>query len=114
MVRNQQLLHFNIEETIRLRREADRLLARLEADRQTSEQVNAEIGKHDAMRSITGRSAIERAIDMTRGMIRDMDHLLEEAAEQLGGLDNGVNGQHETHHDRRNSGICEAHLVESS
>jgi hypothetical protein len=81
MVRNQRPFHIDINETIRLRHEAAGLLLRLEANQRANEQVCAEIGKRDAMRCITGRSAIERAIETTRGMIRDMDHLLSRFAE---------------------------------
>lgn len=100
MVRNHRPLDIDINQTLRLRREAAGLLRRLQANQQSNEQVCAEIGKRDAMRSVTGCSAIERAIETTRGMIRDMDHLLREFADEFGEapVDPSSTADEHTHH----------------
>jgi hypothetical protein len=59
-----------------VRSEADELLRRLLADRQSSEARLAEQGKADAIKAMTGISALERAIRDTRSMIREMDALI--------------------------------------
>jgi hypothetical protein len=59
-----------------LRRQADDLLQRLMADRETSEQRLAVSGKRDPLKTVTGSTAIERAIQDTRGMIAEMDLML--------------------------------------
>ena len=59
-----------------LRRQANDLLQRLLADRDTSEQRLAISGKRDPLKTVTGSTAIERAIQDTRGMIAEMDLIL--------------------------------------
>ncbi len=56
-----------------LRNEAARLLEQLRANRADSEQRLAELGQRDAVKLVTGRSAIERAIDTTRELIAAAD-----------------------------------------
>lgn len=68
-----------------LRTQADALLQRLLADRETSEQRLAAAGKRDPLKTVTGSTALERAILATRGMIAEMDLML--AASE----NNGVN-----------------------
>jgi len=84
MVKNQQTLPIDVDQAFRLRTEAAGLLQRLEESQRASEQICAEAGKRDAMRFVTGCTAIEHAIEATRAMIRRMDHLLQEAEEQFG------------------------------
>lgn len=97
MVRNQRPIHTDINQTMRLRREAACLLRRLQANQQAHEQFCADTGKRDAMRFITGCSAIERAIETTRGMIRSIDDLLQEVADQLGDPDCDFTANHVEH-----------------
>lgn len=75
-------------ETLRVRNEADGLLQRLLSDRQASEQRLAEAGKRDLIKSVTGASSLERAIQQTREMILNMDDLLAQMNLELGrGMD---------------------------
>jgi hypothetical protein len=66
-----------------LRREAHQLLNRLVASREVTERRLQETGRRDPLRTVTGTTAIERAIACTRNMIADMDVLLAE-------LDHGI------------------------
>ena len=66
-----------------LRQQADDLLQRLLADRDTSEQRLAVSGKRDPLKTVTGFTAIERAIQDTRGIIAEMDLI-------LAGIDSGT------------------------
>ncbi len=69
--------------TFQLRRQADELLQRLIVGREQSEQRLMECGRRDAIKCVTGRSAIDEAIETTRSMIREMDAMLEEMNTQL-------------------------------
>lgn len=82
MVRNQHRLgSLHVHEARRLRSEADELLQRLLDNRNASERRHAEAGWRDAMKYITGRSALEEAICTTRDMITHMDALLSDLNE---------------------------------
>jgi hypothetical protein len=94
MVKNLQRVNIDINHAVLLRREAVGLLRRLEKNREAAERVCAETGKRDAMRFVTGCSAIERAIETTRGMIRNMDHLLEDIAETYGDTEGDLTSNH--------------------
>ena len=63
---------------VEARDKANRLLRRLLADRQASEQRFAEAGKCDPIKYMTGISSLDRAIDSTRAMIEHIDDLLSE------------------------------------
>lgn len=67
----------------RLRDEADRLLQRLLATRRMSEERYAEAGRRDPMKSVTGRSCLDEAVEDTRRMIQEMDALLEQLNHEL-------------------------------
>lgn len=58
------------------RDEADRLLRRLISDRHLSEQRCAVAGRHDPLKKLRGRSALDQAIASTREIIERMDDLL--------------------------------------
>lgn len=60
------------------RDEADVLLHHLLHDRCRTEQRLSATGKIDPLRSLTGKSALDRAITSARALIRDMDGLIEE------------------------------------
>lgn len=66
-------------EAARLRRQADALLQQLVSGREQCEQRLADTGRRDAIKCVTGRSALDDAIATTRTMIEDMDNLLYEA-----------------------------------
>ena len=66
------------QQTQHLRRQADALLQHLIEGKNHCDRRLAELGQRDAMKFVTGRSAIEDAIATTRNMIRDMDALLEQ------------------------------------
>lgn len=63
-------------ETKLLRRQADALLIRLLENRDSIEQRILESGRCDPMKTITGRSAMDNAIDDMRDLISLADHLL--------------------------------------
>lgn len=73
----------NAEGTRQLRREADLLLQRLIAGHQQCERRAAETGRHDAIKCITGRSALENAIHTTKAMIHDMDAMLDDLNNEI-------------------------------
>ena len=77
----------SLSEAAQLRRQAGDLLARLIDDRESSEQRLAAAGKRDPIKTVTGVTALERAILATREMIADMDMLLAE-------LDCGIQNEH--------------------
>lgn len=62
----------------RLRVQACELLERLQSDRQRSEERLAETGKRDAMKSVTGCTALEAAIASTQELIQRMDRLVDD------------------------------------
>jgi len=66
---------------------AQRVLAMLKADRATIEQRLASQGRGDAVRSVTGRSAIDAAIQDTQQSIRAIEEILgdEESRRDSGG-----------------------------
>jgi len=80
---NQQLHPADADETIQLREQADVLLQRLIDSRSQSEQRFAENGQRDAIKCVTGRSALEDAIEKTRCMIQNMDALLDDMQSDL-------------------------------
>ena len=65
-----------IQGLLETRDQAGRLLCRLLADRERSEERFAEAGKRDPVTYVTGTSALERAIASTRAMIRDLDETI--------------------------------------
>jgi len=66
-----------------IRNEASRLLDQLLSERQAAEQRMAESGKRDLIKTITGRSSLDQAIQQTRDMIRDMDKLVCQMNDEL-------------------------------
>lgn len=59
-----------------VRRDARALLRQLEADRAASERRAAETGRRDALKIVTGRSALDNAVLTTERIL----HALEETA----------------------------------
>lgn len=82
----------SLSEAAVLRRQADQLLQRLQADRESSEQRLAASGKRDPLKTVTGATALERAIVSTRSMIAEMDLLLAD-------LDSGITSAEPARHD---------------
>lgn len=83
MVRNDMNRALPVEEALQLRREADVLLERLRESREVTEARLEETGRRDPMRTVTGRSAIEDAIQRTRSMIQHMDELMDQMETEL-------------------------------
>ncbi|MCZ6834741.1 MAG: hypothetical protein O7G85_03110 [Planctomycetota bacterium] len=81
-----------IVETKHIQHCASSLLKRLIENRRTIELRYEESGRIDPLKSITGRSALDEAIDLAREMVEDTDHLLNES--------NGVNSSHGIEIDR--------------
>ena len=66
-----------------MRDEACRLLGRLMVERERSERRFAEAGRSDPLKVVTGRTAMDNAVDDTRDMIGHMDELLAETGREL-------------------------------
>ncbi len=77
-------LDLNIDETSRVRDDAEALIAHLVAQRDESARRLASVGRRDPMRVVTGRSAIESAIADMQRMIEHMDELIHEFESELG------------------------------
>ena len=60
-------------ETDALRQQVRDLLNQLLDHREQSEARFAEIGQVDPIKSVTGRSAMDNAIDLTRQLLQDLD-----------------------------------------
>jgi hypothetical protein len=60
------------------RQRAGVLLDDLIVDQRQSEKRMAAAGKRDPIKHLTGSSALDRAIEMTKQMIRSMDELIAE------------------------------------
>ncbi|HWB21033.1 MAG TPA: hypothetical protein VG711_12080 [Phycisphaerales bacterium] len=73
----------SVQQALLLRSEAIKLLSRLQADKAVVEDRLAQSGKKDAMKAVTGASAIEDAIQAARTMIKQMDELLKAAGKDL-------------------------------
>ena len=65
-----------LNETLQMRRQAQELLDRLMADRDSSERRLAEAGKRDPMRAVTGQTAFDGAIASAKDMLTHIDTLL--------------------------------------
>lgn len=61
-----------------LKEQAQRALERLMQNRTSSQQYHEEIGQSDPLSSVTGRSAIDRAIDTTRDILNDIESVVQE------------------------------------
>ncbi len=66
----------SLTETARVRDEAHGLLNQLVLERNRSERLLAGAGRPDPIKSVTGRSAMDHAVDETREVIRRVDGLL--------------------------------------
>jgi regulator of protease activity HflC (stomatin/prohibitin superfamily) len=62
---------------LKIRRQAESLLERLMHNRTQTEESLGNRGARDPMRSITGRSAIDQAIDNTQEILRNLDRVLQ-------------------------------------
>ena len=80
-------------ETKLIRRRASELLQRLKINRNTIEQRIGDSGRHDPLKFITGKSAMDNAISTTHTLITHMDKLLQEPADYSSGK--GDNGDYE-------------------
>src|SRR6185503_16394389 len=78
-VRPFQARSINVAQVRNLRNQAESLLRRLSEDQQQSERRTAASGKRDAMKTITGRTAMETAIEKAREIVLEMDRILAEA-----------------------------------
>lgn len=81
MVKHAHPQRLSFDEALRMRRQAGDLLDRLMVDRDLSEQRQAEQGKRDPIKSITGRSAMDNAITATRDLVGRLDDLLAQMSE---------------------------------
>ena len=64
------------EEAIKLRAQAAALLGRLKQSRDVTEECRRESGRKDPMACITGRTAIDDAIETAEQMIHAMDRII--------------------------------------
>ena len=61
-----------------LKEQAQRVLERLMQNRTTSQQYHKDAGHNDPLSTVTGRSAIDRAIDTTRDILKDLESVVQE------------------------------------
>jgi hypothetical protein len=61
---------------VEMRREAELMMVRLLCDRQRSEQHDAELGRPDPMKDLTGCSAFDRAVTAIEAMIEQLDAII--------------------------------------
>ena len=80
MVSNLKPHRLNVNDTLLMKRQAEELLERLQADRDCIEQRLVETGKRDPIRTVTGQTALDSAIASARQMISHLDQILAEAA----------------------------------
>ena len=66
----------SLPEMVRVHAEARALLSRLVLERDRSERRRAEAGQPDPMKFITGRSALDNAVERTCEMVRRVEGLL--------------------------------------
>ena len=66
----------SLPDTVRVHAEAQALLSLLVLERNRSERRWAEAGQPDPMKFITGRSALDNAVERTREMVRRVEALL--------------------------------------
>ncbi|MDG2200904.1 MAG: hypothetical protein P8K80_06940 [Phycisphaerales bacterium] len=62
---------------LRMRRQAEALLDRLMKNRTRTEQYHRDHGTMDPMRTVTGRTAIDNAIDHTKEILRNLDRVIQ-------------------------------------
>ena len=65
-------MHVSVERNA-LKEQAQRVLERLMQNRTTSQQYHQDTGQSDPLIKVTGRSAIDRAIDSTREILQDLE-----------------------------------------
>ena len=61
-----------------LKEQAQRVLERLMQNRTTSQQYHEDAGQNDPLSTVTGRSAIDRAIDTTREILQDLESAVQD------------------------------------
>ncbi len=66
----------SLPDTVRVHAEARALLSRLVLERDRSQRRQVETGRPDPMKFITGRSALDNAVERTREMVRRAEELL--------------------------------------
>ena len=65
-----------------LKEQAQRVLERLMQNRTTSKQYHKDAGQTDPLSTVTGRSAIDRAIDTTREILQDLESAVQDKPRQ--------------------------------
>ena len=63
----------DIVKTVALHRQAQQIMDRLMQNRSASEKYHQDAGHEDPLIVVTGRSAIDRAIDSTRDILEDLE-----------------------------------------
>ncbi|UCD74525.1 MAG: hypothetical protein JSV91_12145 [Phycisphaerales bacterium] len=81
MVGQTTISNLSVADAIQMRSDADKLLKRLLAEREVSEERCNENGMRDPIKQVTGASAMDVAVEETRQMIERLDALLAERAE---------------------------------
>jgi hypothetical protein len=87
-----------LAETVQTRAEAQRVLEQLKQDMAALDANATGRRGEDAMRIVTGRTAIERAIDSSRRMIDHLDRTIERA-NSLTAVDVAAGDRHGDAHD---------------
>ena len=82
MVRETKINGLSVADAMQMRCDAERLLKRLLAERELSEERCIENGKHDPIKQVTGASAMDAAICDARQMIEQLDAVLSDGTEK--------------------------------
>lgn len=83
MVSETLIRTISIDQARQLRQQAQDLLQRLTADREQSERRTALSGRRDAMKAMTGRTALETAMASADEMVRTLDRVVAALEVQL-------------------------------
>lgn len=73
-----------LDETVKAREHAERLLLELMDTRAQSEERLAQLNRADVLKQVTGRSAIDNAIESTRRMIETFGRIEDDLRQLLG------------------------------
>ena len=82
MVREKTINGLSVADAMKMRCDAERLLNRLLAEREVSEERCIENGKRDPIKQVTGASAMDVAIREARKMIEQLDAILSDGTEK--------------------------------
>jgi hypothetical protein len=107
MVTNRNGRNQRVLEAVMLRGQAGAFLRRLERSRRESERRMAELGRRDALKAVTGRTALDVAALRARAMIQHMDGLLDSMRQELEGLEGRASSRARHHSNGLANGLVQ-------